>query len=261
MPPHTCTELAQNLLDLGVRSGDLLFVHSSFKSVGPVQGGVETVVGALLDSIGATGILLMPSFNLVDRARRAETWDPATTPSTVGWLTEYFRQLPDTCRSDHYSHSVAIHGPGASEIAAGHLRQEGYSSPWDQLPWGKTYGLHSPMFRAYQFRSYQFRSYQSRFYQSRFYQAEAKLLMLGVDYATSTYIHLVEVIYWHRLRELDREAAFPALQRDVLGAFWDRTGDLQRGPVGAAACRLFSIRDYVDSLLAEAERDPQLYLR
>jgi len=241
MPSQTRTELAQNLLDLGVRSGDMLFVHSSFKSLGSVQGGVETVVGALLDSIGATGILLMPSFNLVDRARRAETWDPATTPSTVGWITEYFRQLPDTWRSDHYSHSVAIHGPGARKIAAGHLRQEGYESPWDQPPWGKTYGLHSPKFRAY--------------------QAEAKLLMLGVDYATSTYIHLVEVIYWHRLRALDQEAAFPALQRDVLGAFWDRTGNLQRGPVGAAACRLFSVRKYVDTLVTEVEHNFLPYRR
>jgi aminoglycoside 3-N-acetyltransferase len=241
MPSHTRTELAQNLLDLGVRSGDMLFVHSSFKSLGPVHGAAQSVVGALQDSIGATGMLLMPSFNLVDRARRAETWDPATTPSTVGWLTEYFRQLPDTCRSDHYSHSVAIHGPGARDMAAGHLLQKGCASPWDLLPWGKTYGLHSPMYRAY--------------------QSEAKLLMLGVDYATSTYIHLVEVLYWHTLRALDPTAAFPGLQRDTLGAFWDRTGDLQRGLVGDAPSRLFSIRKYVDALLTEVEKNAGFYLR
>ena len=59
---------------------------------------------------------------------------------------------------------------------ADHLSQEGYQSPWDLHPWGKTYGTHSPMFRAY--------------------KADAKLLMIGVDYETSTYIHLVEVIHW-----------------------------------------------------------------
>jgi aminoglycoside N3'-acetyltransferase len=95
----------------------------------------------------------------------------------------------------------------------------------------------------------------------RAYQAAAKLFMLGVDYITSTYIHLTEVIYWHRLRVVDPAAAFPGLRREALGEFWDRTGALQRGSVGDSACRLFSIRDYVDSLLVEAERDPQLYLR
>ena len=70
---------------------------------------------------------------------------------------------------------------------AGHLSQEGYESPWDLEPWGKTYGFHSPLYKAY--------------------QTNAKLLMLGVDYVTSTYIHFVEVLYWHRLRARDRAAS------------------------------------------------------
>ncbi|MCH7861617.1 MAG: AAC(3) family N-acetyltransferase, partial [Proteobacteria bacterium] len=65
------------------------------------------MVRALEDSIGAEGLLLMPSFNLREGEKRAETWDLETTPSTVGWITEYFRRLPATYRSDHYSASVA----------------------------------------------------------------------------------------------------------------------------------------------------------
>ena len=57
MPLHTCNDLARDLRNLGVESGDILFVHSSFKSLGPVQGGVETVVRALEESIGAEGLL------------------------------------------------------------------------------------------------------------------------------------------------------------------------------------------------------------
>ena len=110
---HTCSDLARDLKDLGVEPGDTLFVHSSFKSLGPVQDGAGTVVGALEESIGPRGLLLMPSFNLVEGERRAETWDPETTPSTVGWITEYFRRLPGTHRSNHYSHSVAARGRGA----------------------------------------------------------------------------------------------------------------------------------------------------
>lgn len=229
----------QGLQKQGIATGDTLFVHSSFKALGPVAGGVETVIRSLETGLGPEGLLLMPSFNLVERARRAETWDVQTTPSTVGWITEYFRRLPDTHRSDHYSHSVAARGKGAQSFVAGHLRQEGYESPWDCAPWGKTYGLHSPMVKAY--------------------QCDAKLLMLGVDYTTSTYIHFVEVLYWHKLRIQDSTAAFPLLNRPTLGALWDQTGSLKRGMLAAAQCRQFSIRAYVDTLLAEVEGNPHLY--
>ena len=99
----------------------------------------------------------------------------------------------------------------------------------------------------------------------RAYQANAKLLMLGVDYYTSTYIHLVEAMYWHTLRgrsrNTERAAAFPALDRVKLGAFWEGSGELRRGRVGDADCRLFGIRNYVDTLLAEVARNPQPFLR
>ena len=156
-----------------------------------------------------------------------------------------FRRLPRVYRSDHYSHSVAARGKGAKAFVGGHTRQEGYGSLWDRKPWGKTFGLHSPMYKAY--------------------LADAKLLMLGVDYYTSTYIHLVEAMYWHTLRaksrDNEREPAFPALDRVKLGAFWERSGELKRGQVGDADCRLFRIRNYVDTLLAEVERNPQPFLR
>jgi len=240
MPPHTREDLLRALSALGVKKGDLLFVHSSYKSLGPVAGGAKTVVRALEDSIGDQGLLLMPSFNLVDHEQRPKTWNPETTPSIVGWLTEYFRQQPGVFRSDHYSHSVAGRGKGAQSFLADHLSQEGLDSPWDREPWGKTYGLHSPMYRAY--------------------RVEGKLLMLGVDYNSSTYIHLIEVMHWHRRRATDSTAPYRYIDRPALGAFWDQKGDLNRGLVGNAECRLFPIRKYVDSLLAEVERQPDTYL-
>ena len=113
MPQHTCRDLALDLRQLGVEAGNILFVHSSFKSLGPVSGGAIAVIEALESAIGTDGLLLMPSFNLVEWEERAKTWDHAATPSTVGWITEQFRQLPSVYRSDHYSHSVAARGKGA----------------------------------------------------------------------------------------------------------------------------------------------------
>ena len=241
MTPHSCSDLTLDLRRLSVEAGDVLFVHSSFKSLGPVAGGAASVVEALETALGPEGLLLMPSFNLVQRKLRAETWDHGSTPSTVGWITEWFRRQAGVFRSDHYSHSVAARGKGAERFVAGHLRQEGYSSPWDLEPWGRTFGLHSPMYRAH--------------------EAGAKVLMLGVDFFTSTYIHIVEVIYWHKLRCHDRGAAFPSLDRLALGAYWDRVGAAHRGRVGDADCRLFRAKAYVDTLLAEVERNAHLYLR
>ena len=238
--PHTRAKLVQDLQDLGVGAGDLLFVHSSFKSLGPVEGGAGTVVRALEEAIGPEGLLLMPSFNLVDREKRAATWDLATTPSTVGWLTEFFRRMPGTSRSDHYSHAVAARGRGGAAFVGDHLCREGYRSPWDLEPWGRTYGAHSPMYRAW--------------------QAGGKILMMGVDYDTSTYIHLVEVIHWNRWLECDSGAAYQGFKRVGLGAFWERVGRLKRGRVGAAECRLFPIQDYIRTLLEEIERDLEPYL-
>ena len=169
MPQHSSSDLAQDLRRLGIQGGDTLFVHSSYKSLGTVRGGAIAVIAALKDAIGPDGLLLMPSFNLVKWEDRAATWDPAATPSTVGWITEQFRQLARVYRSDHYSHSVAAHGNGAESFVGDHRSQDGFCSPWDLKPWGKTYGTNSPMYRAY--------------------RAGAKLLMLGVDYLSSTYIH------------------------------------------------------------------------
>ena len=238
--PYTREKLIQDFSNLGIEKTDTLFIHSSFKSLGQVEGGADTVISALETVVGQEGLILMPSFNLLpSREERTESWDVEKTPSTVGWLTEFFRQMPGTYRSDHYSHSVAARGRGAEAFVADHLRCDGYQSPWDYPPWGKTYGTHSPMFRAY--------------------MANGKLLMLGVDYQTSTYIHLVEVIYWNKRLADNPEANFAGLNRPKLGAFWDALGNLRQGKVGDSDCRLSNIKTYVDTLLTEVESNPEPY--
>ena len=270
---HTRETLLHDLRVLGVEQSDILFMHSSFKSLGPVEGGVATVIGALEDAVGHEGLLLIPSFNLVaapqgipSGPKRAEIWDIETTLSAVGWITEYFRRMPGTYRSDHFSNSVAARGKGAKEFVSGHLGQEGLKAPWDREPWGKTYGTNSPMYRAY--------------------KADGKLLMLGVDYESSTYCHMVEAMHWNML--LDQEAVAMAgdkgstaqqvriwrslspselrldvewrgLKRPALGEFWDRSSKLSRGCMGDADCRMFRIREYVDTLLREVIDNPDPY--
>ena len=237
--PYIREKLTQDFLNLGIAHGDTLFIHSSFKSLGPVEDGAGTVISALETTIGEEGLILMPTFSLLpSREERVAAWHVNKTPSTVGWLTEFFRQMPGTHRSNHYSHAIAARGKEARSCP--HLQREGYESPWDHSPWGKTYGTHSPMFRAY--------------------TMNAKLLMIGVDYETSTYIHLVEVIHWNKRLADDPQAEYIRLKRPELGKFWEGLGQLRTGKVGDSMCRLFHIKTYVDTLLAEVERNPEPYV-
>ncbi len=239
--PYTREKLITDFINLGVEIADTLFIHSSFKSLGDVEGGAGAVISALENVIGQDGLILMPSFNLLpSREERVASWDIDITPSTVGWLTEFFRQMKGAYRSDHYSHSVAARGKDAEAFVADHLSCDGYQSPWDYPPWGKTYGTHSPMFRAY--------------------KRNGKILMLGVDYNTSTYIHLVEVIYWNKRLAKNADANFIGLNRPKLGAYWDSLGISKQGKIGDSPSRLFHIKTYVDTLFAEVEQNPNPYI-
>ena len=121
---QTRASLAADLRALGLAPGDTVWCHSSYSSLGAVEGGPQTVLDAFGDALGPEGLLVLPSFNLLEGGaeNRMAHWDPATSPSTVGWLTEYARTAPDglTHRSDHFSHAATARGKGAAECAPPH---------------------------------------------------------------------------------------------------------------------------------------------
>ena len=55
----TKQELIDQLHSIGVNEGDSLLVHSSLSKIGYVEGGAQTVVEALLETVGKNGNLLM----------------------------------------------------------------------------------------------------------------------------------------------------------------------------------------------------------
>lgn len=239
---HTRQSLAVDLKALDIAEDDLIFVHSSFKSLGEVYGGAESVIGAMEDAVGSEGMIVMPSFNLIGgRDERAARWSVADTSSSVGWITEFFRRMPGTFRSDHYSHSTAARGKGAEGFVADHLSNEGPVTPWDREPWGRTHGRKAPMLKAY--------------------ARDGHILMLGVNYETSSYCHVVEALHWERQLQKDVSAEFIGLDRPRLGNFWESLERVRRGHVGDSDARCFGIRDYVDTLLDEVERNADAYDR
>jgi aminoglycoside 3-N-acetyltransferase len=242
--PATEASLTHDLRALGVAEGNLLFVHSSYKSLGPLAHGVDDILDALEVAVGATGTILMPSFNLGHKTEeeRIANWDVHTTPSSAGYTSEAFRLRPGTARSNHYCHSVAARGRNAAEIVAEHDCGEGMRSPWDHEGFGRDFGEGSPFLKAYR-------------------HPQGKILMLGVDYESSTFCHMVETVCWNKRLETDPEAEYLWFRRERFGRFWDELGRLARGKVGQAECRLFPIRDFVDTLTEAAMEAPGRFCR
>jgi aminoglycoside 3-N-acetyltransferase len=132
----TEADIEKGLRDLGLRSGDMMIVHSSLSSFGHVEGGAETVIEALMETVGKEGTILMPAF-----APRIKVFDPSRTRSRMGKITEVFRYRKDVPRSVHPTHSYAAWGKRAGELVKDHVETHGIDSPLGKLAQGGGYVL------------------------------------------------------------------------------------------------------------------------
>lgn len=129
-------KLIYDLQKLGIQKGDNLLVHASFKSLGIVAGGPESVISSLLESIGANGTLLMPTLSYETVTESKPVFNVIDTPSCVGALTEYFRQRTGTLRSLHPTHSISSYGGKAVLFIKDHEQDNtpvGPNSPLSKL--------------------------------------------------------------------------------------------------------------------------------
>lgn len=250
--PATLESLTAQFAALGIPPGRPVLVHTSMRSVGPVDGGVDTVLAALRRVVGPGTSIVVPAqtpdnstTSPVFRAAteglapgevrryiaRIEGFDPRTTPSFgMGALAERVRRDPAAVRSVHPQTSFAALGPDAAELMRVHELEShlGEESPLGAL-----------------------------------YRADGSALLLGVDYAACTAFHLAEYRMPRRrfrpyrcfVRDGDRrlERGFTGLDLDdsdfrELGAALERaTGSaVTRGPVGRTEARMLSIRRSVD---------------
>ncbi len=130
---YTKDKLIEDLQGAGIAAGDTLLVHSSLSQIGFVDGGPKTVVDALLEVVGPTGNLLMPTSPnpglQLDYIKRIKEFNVAETPSALGAITEYFRKLPEAVRSGHPTEPVSCIGPDAKYFTEGHF---GQLTPYNQ---------------------------------------------------------------------------------------------------------------------------------
>jgi len=99
------------------QKGDTICVHTSFKSLGGVEGGVDAVIDMFRELVGPTGTVLFPAFNFQSWTEN-HYFDVLETPSKMGAITEQARLRTDAKRSPHPIYSFSALGPRADEFAA-----------------------------------------------------------------------------------------------------------------------------------------------
>ena len=119
--------IINGLLDLGLKSGDEIEVHSSLSSFGYVDGGAETVISALKDVVGENGSIFMPALRLSQEmplneddktlgiTTKIQILPENCEHSAMGIIADTFRQMPDTITNDGIFR-ISAWGKSANEV-------------------------------------------------------------------------------------------------------------------------------------------------
>ncbi len=220
--------ISSDLIDLGIEKGDSVVLHSSFKSLGNVNGGIDTFIKAILSVLGDSGTLIVPTLSYSYVSVQNPVFDYLKTPSCVGAVSEFVRLMDGSVRSIHPTHSVAAFGRLADYYTEGHEK--------DRTPCGEN----SPFRKNI--------------------ESGGKILMLGCNIAHNTTFHALEEMVGvgyaltsppltHTLILPDRTYSADYRRHSIVqngyGQRYDRIKDvddngMRKGFVHGAECHLFS---------------------
>ena len=169
---YTKESLMNELIAMGIRSDDLLTVHTSLRAVGEIdpagRTGAHVMIDALRDCV-SDGLLVIPSHTFRNIREDGQVFNIRKTMPCIGTLpcvaVELANQAVDsgdfTCiRSMHVSHSVVAFGKSAREFT----EADRYTKT--RTPITGSYG--------------------------KLYHMGGKILLLGVDLSRNTFIHMVD---------------------------------------------------------------------
>lgn len=156
---YTKNDLITAIKEMGIKEEDTLFIHSSMKSIGEVDGGADTVLDAFMEYL-SDGLLLLPTHTWESMSETHNIYDPDKEPSCVGILTNLFMKRKNVVRSLHPTHSMAAYGRDSREYIKG---EENLTTPCSP---GGCY--------------------------DRLRARNGKILLLGVDHIRNTYLHFIE---------------------------------------------------------------------
>lgn len=248
--PIRQSQIESDLLNLGLKSGDTVIVHSSLSKMGFVLGGERAVIDSLMKVVTEKGNLVMPahSSTLTEPMHwenppipkewwqlyreESKPFDINLTPTSwMGKIPELFRQYPNVYRSNHPSNSFSAWGINAKEMIETHSL-------------GEAFGTGSPLQKIYDFNG--------------------KVLLLGVDHDSNTSMHLAE----SKIKSFPKEKqGAPMLVNNKrewiefeeriydnddflkIGLLFEKENQVSKGNVGQAECKLMNQKELVDYTL------------
>lgn len=176
----TIEDVKRVLKNIGIQNGDVLEVHASMKSIGFLLGGANTLLDAILETIGFEGTLVM-SAHSTDNSEPAYFQNPPVDVSLyqtirenipgfkgkfddlngMGQLAIALQKRPSVYFSNHPQVSMMAHGKHAKWITQSH-------------PLNDMFGLKSPL--------------------AKMVELKTKVLLIGVEYDSCTGMHLGEYL-------------------------------------------------------------------
>lgn len=122
--------LVNDLVQLGLKEGDLINVKASMRSIGKVEGGAKILIEAILEVIGKTGTIVTDSFVSVYPVNKLRTnknlISNDQTPSYAGALANEMIKHPDSFRSKHPIQKFSAIGFLAEKLMNNH-KPENYA--------------------------------------------------------------------------------------------------------------------------------------
>jgi aminoglycoside 3-N-acetyltransferase len=249
----TKDDIVRGLRDLGLRAGDVLHVHSSLSSFGHVEGGAESVIAALMEVLTQEGTLMLPSYGDFQGGEYGKVqpgaiiFDVRSSPSKMGRIPDVFWRMPGVRRSIHPTHCQAAWGKRRDWLLAGHERCL------------QSCGCGTPLWKLT--------------------QCEGKILLIGVDHRSNTFIHTLEdagpapsttrsrfepkvVDYDGNAVTVPTHPHLPGLARrfHIADDFCRERGLQTETTVGNARLRLINARGFWDAAQAELREDPLFFI-
>ena len=132
-------DFIEKLSNIGVKDGDIIYIHSQLFGIGMVEGArnseelCQNVLQNFLELVGHKGTLVVPTFT----TKIARTGQPFYSDSSVcdtGTFSEFVRKQKNSIRSLHPINSVTALGPLSHEICENVAATNyGYETPFHRM--------------------------------------------------------------------------------------------------------------------------------
>ncbi len=243
--PLSKDTLVNELRLLGLKNGDKVMVHSSLSSFGYVVDGERAVIDAILDIVGSSGVVLMPSHSSWNsdplewsNPPMPKEWAEHIADSIlpydvnksaidfVGTIPRAFAKYPGVTRTNHPSVSFLVWGK---------------SEAWIDQPLNYPLGKESQLMKLY--------------------NEGGKVLMLGTTYENVTALHLSEYLcekvktevnkskmlvdgkpIWVSFTEKVAQCEF----YNLIGKTFENKYDINQRMIGYSNCKLVDAKNLVD---------------